>query len=322
MYRNLVEILTDSFVPAVVLPKRSSPTGRTHRVFYNHLREAIDQLASQPPFSHLHPGDRVSFLIPNSFEFIVVFFAILKVRGVAAPLNPAYTPDEVEFYATDANTRCILALRGTASAETARKVGEKLKLPVWEIKLDVNDLVGSTIGSSSSNNKQRSLQNQQPTLSFFCSLVTPPWDLPSSWKVKSQQSNNYSADDIALFLHTSGTTSRPKGVPLSHANILTTLGNIGETYSLVASDISYLVMPLFHVHGLIGVLLSTLKSGGTIVVPQGFSVQNFWADFIKHSCTWYSAVPTIHMMLLNKVNEFYPGKNGKLRFIRSCSAAL
>lgn len=130
------------------------------------------------------------------------------------------------------------------------------------------------------------------------------------------------SDDYALFLHTSGTTGPPKCVPLTHGNILRTLSNIKETYHLEASDVSYLVMPLFHVHGLIGVLLSALLSGGTVVIPPKFSVTRFWNDFLGCNCTWYSAVPTIHQMLLLKAKETYPGNNGKLRFIRSCSSAL
>ena len=112
------------------------------------------------------------------------------------------------------------------------------------------------------------------------------------------------------------------GVPLTHLNILATLQNIQDSYQLHPSDTSYLVMPLFHVHGLIGVLLSTLYSGGSVVLPPKFSVQNFWKDFLEASCTWYSAVPTIHQMLLSRVKDTYHGKNGKLRFIRSCSASL
>ena len=82
--------------------------------------------------------------------------------------------------------------------------------------------------------------------------------------------------DIALFLHTSGTTSRPKGVPLRHLNLMRSLENIKNTYALTPDDTSLIVMPLFHVHGLIGATLSTLNSGGTVVVPPRFSASAFW----------------------------------------------
>src|SRR6185369_4612970 len=106
-------------------------------------------------------------------------------------------------------------------------------------------------------------------------------------------------EDVALFLHTSGTTSRPKGVPLTHANLMTSVRNIAAHYQLTPADTSLLVMPLFHVHGLIGATLSTFWSGGTLVVPPRFSASTFWPTAQAHRVTWYSAVPTIHQVLVN-----------------------
>ena len=128
-------------------------------------------------------------------------------------------------------------------------------------------------------------------------------------------------DDIALFLHTSGTTSRPKGVPLSHANLAASLGNIVGTYGLSEEDNALMIMPLFHVHGLIGVLFSTLASGGTNIVPSRFSASNFWPVAHDHAATWFSGVPTMHQILLTRADSDNAAR-GTFRFIRSCSAAL
>jgi acyl-CoA synthetase (AMP-forming)/AMP-acid ligase II len=128
-------------------------------------------------------------------------------------------------------------------------------------------------------------------------------------------------DDVALFLHTSGTTSRPKGVPLTHGNLMASITNIAATYQLTPRDRSLIVMPLFHVHGLIGATLSTLHSGGAVVVPAKFSAGAFWQLASKYSVTWYSAVPTIHQILLGRAEQDNAPRGG-LRFIRSCSSAL
>ncbi len=131
-------------------------------------------------------------------------------------------------------------------------------------------------------------------------------------------------DDVALFLHTSGTTSRPKGVPLLHANLLASAANVVATYALTAADVSLCVMPLFHVHGLVASTLATLASGGTVIVPPRFSAGAFWPTVKAHRATWYTAVPTIHQVLLARADEERapaPGTSG-LRFIRSCSSAL
>src|SRR4029078_2979221 len=100
--------------------------------------------------------------------------------------------------------------------------------------------------------------------------------------------------DVSLLLQTSGMPSRPKGAPLTHANLTASIRNIAATYALTPEDCSLIVMPLFHVHGLIGATLSTLSSGGTVIVPPSFSATKFWPIAQEHRATWYSAVPTIH----------------------------
>lgn len=104
--------------------------------------------------------------------------------------------------------------------------------------------------------------------------------------------------DVALFLHTSGTTSKPKGVPLTHANIAASLANIIATYELTKDDVSYMVMPLFHVHGLMAGTFSPLAACGSVILPAAgkFSASVFWRDCVEHGATFYTAVPTMHQV--------------------------
>jgi len=124
-------------------------------------------------------------------------------------------------------------------------------------------------------------------------------------------------------LHTSGTTSRPKRVPLSHQNLLTSARNVSSWYQLGPEDVSLCVMPLFHVHGLVASTLATFKTGGTVAVVPKFNPLSFWPTVKEYRATWYSAVPTIHQVLLarSKKGSRPPGVE-HLRFIRSCSAPL
>jgi len=124
-------------------------------------------------------------------------------------------------------------------------------------------------------------------------------------------------DDIALVLHTSGSTGRPKRVPLRHRNLAASTRTIAETYELGPADVSLCLMPLFHVHGLMASTMATLLTGGTVVVPARFNALTFWRIVRDYGVTWYSAVPTMHQLILMR-------KRGgeKLRFVRSCSAAL
>jgi oxalate---CoA ligase len=126
---------------------------------------------------------------------------------------------------------------------------------------------------------------------------------------------------LALLLHTSGTTSKPKTVPIRQRNLVASTGAVARTYGLDADDVTMCVMPLFHVHGLVAAVLGTLSTGGTVILPR-FRPSVFWEDIARHGATWYTAVPTIHSRLLTRALEL-PGKpRHRLRFVRSCSAPL
>jgi acyl-CoA synthetase (AMP-forming)/AMP-acid ligase II len=126
---------------------------------------------------------------------------------------------------------------------------------------------------------------------------------------------------LALLLHTSGTTSKPKTVPIRQRNLIASTGVIARGYGLHGDDVTMCVMPLFHVHGLVATVLATLSTGGTVVLPR-FRPSTFWDDVASHGATWYTAVPTIHARLLTRALELPQAPRHDLRFVRSCSAPL
>jgi acyl-CoA synthetase (AMP-forming)/AMP-acid ligase II len=130
-----------------------------------------------------------------------------------------------------------------------------------------------------------------------------------------------SPDALALLLHTSGTTSKPKTVPIRQRNLVASTGAVARTYGLTGDDITMCVMPLFHVHGLVATVLATLSTGGTVVLPR-FRPNVFWDDANRLGATWYTAVPTIHARLLTRALELPSPPAHRLRFVRSCSAPL
>ncbi|KAK4506305.1 hypothetical protein PRZ48_000035 [Zasmidium cellare] len=139
-------------------------------------------------------------------------------------------------------------------------------------------------------------------------------------KAKNQDKLEAQKDDVALVLHTSGTTGRPKAVPLTHENLLTSIVNIINTYELTSKDITMLIMPLFHVHGLLASFLSPLYSGGSAIVPKRLE-PSFWSVFDKHKATWYTATPSMHRVIL-QFPEPSRAALDRVRFIRSCSSQL
>jgi len=213
---------------------------------------------------------------------LIASFLAASVAGTAAPLNP----DEFKFYLEDTGARALIVPPGDCE-EGRAAAGDTVLL--IEAGLDQDGRVQFSSAGTAGDPR--------------------PGEFPQP-------------DDIALILHTSGTTSRPKRVPLSHSNLLTSARNVAETYQLTATDVSLCVMPLFHVHGLVASTLATLFTGGTVVVPPKFNPLSFWSTVRDHGATWYSAVPTIHQVLLSRAKGARPAGAEQLRFIRSCSAAL
>jgi acyl-CoA synthetase (AMP-forming)/AMP-acid ligase II len=243
----------------------------------------------------VRPGDVVTVVDSNTLDFVVAFLGVTYARAVAAPLNQNYTTEEFKYYMKDAKSKMLVTgANGNKAAEEAGVV------PGMSITVKVDGQSASLHVTGSKKLKESKLKD------FFVS--DPP-----------------RGDDVALFLHTSGTTSRPKGVPLSHANLVASLENIKGTYEFSSDDVSLLVMPLFHVHGLMAGLLSPLLSGASVVLPEAgkFSAGTFWKDAVDHKVTFYTAVPTMHQILVSRAEKDYPKDNPPpLRVIRSCSSSL
>ena len=250
---------------------------------FGDLRREVRRTADALAEYGISRGDRVALVLPNGAEVITAFLGT-ATAATAAPLNPNYTEDEYRFYLDDTDAKAVIVPPGGAEA-ARRAAGDRI---IIEAAIDAN---GEMVFSSTAPRQA----------GRTASLAT--------------------SEDIALVLHTSGTTSRPKRVPLKHRNITASVAHITETYQLTSDDVALCLMPLFHVHGLVASTLSTLRTGGTVVVPPRFNPLGFWRLLTEHRITWYSAVPTIHQLILARA-----GRRGdtvhQLRFIRSCSSAL
>jgi acyl-CoA synthetase (AMP-forming)/AMP-acid ligase II len=230
-------------------------------------------------------GDRVAIVLPKGPDTIAVFLAVAQL-ATACPMNAAYKENEFRFYLEDTGATFLIVPPGDAG-EARRAFGERG--PVIEAALD---------GQGRLALETRGSHRGAPTAS-----APEP-------------------DDIALVLHTSGTTSRPKRVPLRHRNLIASVDNIVGHYQLGPDDVSLCVMPLFHVHGLVGCALATFASGGTLVVPPSFAPMGFWPLAREVRPTWFTASPTPHQLILMRATADRPPGTERLRFVRSCSAAL
>ena len=235
--------------------------------------------------------DRVAIVLPNGPEMAASFVCI-GAGATTAPLNPAYRAEELEFYLSDLRARAVVVAAGVDSA--ARLVARELALPILELH------AGRDAGAGT----------------FTLEPVQPMAGTPA-------RGGFGEADDTALVLHTSGTTSRPKLVPLLQRNVLATARHIVETLSLTAADTCLNVMPLFHIHGLMAATLASLAAGGQVCCTPGFNALKFFAWLDEVRPTWYTAVPTMHQAILARADRNREVvARSRLRFIRSSSASL
>jgi len=274
---------------AIAMPP-SEAEGRKAMTF-KRLKKLIQDVQNDLSSLGIGRNDRVAIVLPNGPEMAASFIAI-ACSATTAPLNPAYGKEEFDFYLQDLKAKALVMLENDESpaAEAAQEQG----VPV--IRLAPSD---STTGAFQLL-AQAARQGDRPMAQGFAAPA-----------------------DIALVLHPSGTTSRPKIVPLSHQNVTASARHIGETLRLTKDDRCLNIMPLFHIHGLIAAVLSSLAAGASVWCTPGFNALKAFAWLDEVNPTWYTAVPTMHQALLARAprNKDIVEKL-KLRLIRSSSSSL
>ncbi|MDB5382786.1 MAG: AMP-dependent synthetase [Rhodospirillales bacterium] len=231
--------------------------------------------------------DRVAIVLPNGPEMATAFLAI-AAHATTAPLNPGYRLEEFEFYIADLKARALVVAAGHETP--AREAAARLGVPILELtpgaEAGAFTLAGGTLGAAA-------------------------------------QPGPAEPGDVALVLHTSGTTARPKIVPLTQTNVAASARHIGATLALSPGDACLNVMPLFHIHGLIAAVLSSVAAGGSVICTPGFDALKFFRWLDEEKPSWYTAVPTMHQTILTRAprNAEVIARR-QLRFIRSSSASM
>lgn len=271
--------------------------------------QTLFQDPQSPLYDVILRQSTVAISMRNGLEFIVAFLGATMDSKIGAPLNPNYKSEEFNFYLNDLQSKVIVVSKGTVKQEKEAEIvksARKFGCHIVELYFN-NDRFRAEYDVYSPDDNYNKIVFSSLKNAVF--INNDPVHFPGFAR----------SSDVALILHTSGTTSKPKTVPLLHLNIVRSTYNISRTYKLADTDRSYVVMPLFHVHGLIGVLLSTFRNQGSVIVPEKFSAKKFWDEFITFKANWFSCVPTISMIMLNMPR---PSQMPHIRFIRSCSSAL
>ena len=253
-------------------------------ITHDDLRVQANALGRQVRAADIGPDDRLALVLPNGPAMAAAFVG-LSPWCATAPLNPAYKADEFAFYLEDLDARALVVADGmdSVATEVARSRGIRV------LRLRESTTAGTV------------------HLDGVGETALEPRD----------------DDAIGLILHTSGTTSRPKMVPLSQANLAASARNIADTLHLAPGDRCLNIMPLFHIHGLMAPVLASLAAGGEVVCSPGFDALRFFSWLADTEPTWYSAVPTMHQAILARARRNEEAVRGnRLRFIRSSSASL
>ncbi|MCE8008219.1 acyl--CoA ligase [Aestuariivita sp.] len=257
---------------------------------YGDLRAQAKKVADQLHACGIGRGDRVAIVLPNGPEMAVCFVSVAQA-ATTAPLNPGYREDEFAFYLEDLRAKAIILPHGYDGP--AQAAANRFGLRVLRLSVPEGARAGAFELTADAAEEQQADQSAPKN------------------------------DDIALILHTSGTTSRPKIVPLLQSNVVASACNIAASLDLVPGDRCLNVMPLFHIHGLVAAVTASLQAGASICCAPGFDALRFFGWMREAKPTWYTAVPTMHQAILARA-----ARNTEviaevpLRFLRSSSASL
>ena len=276
---------------------------------YQQLRHLVTSTANALQNSGIRRNDRVAIVLENGPHAATAFLSV-AAAATAAPLNPGYRAEEFEFYLLDLKARLLIVEAKKSDgdgdgdgdgdkASPAVQVARKLGVAVAHLTVEPERGAGAF------------------------SLTFPETPTGIKMTTGQPQLGLASADDIALVLHTSGTTSRPKIVPLTQRNVAASARHVRTTLALGPGDRGLNIMPLFHIHGLVAGVLAPLSAGGEVCCTPGFNALKFFAWMGDVHPTWYTAVPTMHQTILTRARRNLDIiRANPLRFIRSSSSAL
>ncbi|MEO1142495.1 MAG: AMP-binding protein, partial [Pseudomonadota bacterium] len=274
------------------VPENANAFGAPGRdwMTYGQLRDHTAAVKKSLREAGIGTKDRVAIVLPNGPEMASAFIAVAQC-ATTAPLNPAYKEEEFSFYIEDLKAKAIILEAGYDGP--ARAAADGLGILILELSYSEDDPAGSF------------------TLKPVGSVDTPADEADPG------------EDDIALILHTSGTTSRPKIVPLLQSNVAASAKNIAASLSLTVDDCCLNVMPLFHIHGLVAAVSGSLAAGASISCSPGFDALRFFSWLKDVNPSWYTAVPTMHQAILSRAaRNAEIIENSRLRFLRSSSSSL
>lgn len=256
-------------------------SGRT--LSYSEMKNSAADIQNWLTEAGFTKGSKVAIALENGIEAAICILGVMYSGGVVVPVNLGWKAKEISYILKNSDSSFLISTKKIMQ-ETGLDAKEKRIFRKKELRL-------------------------------LC------LNLENSGQKEEKQVKELSAEDLALLLYTSGTTGAPKGVMLTHKNLLAEAEHIQRGHKLVREDKGMQVLPLFHINGLVIGFLTPFFTGQELIMPPKFSVSHFWEWIEKYQVTWLSAVPTILSMILSRTPADYKGASS-LKFMRSASAPL
>jgi acyl-CoA synthetase (AMP-forming)/AMP-acid ligase II len=239
----------------------------TYRQFITRVNKARAYLQEKG----LKKGDSINLVLPNSADFLVLYFAALSSGIIVCPINYNLVPREISYIINDSKSKLLFT-------------DEEYVNKVEEIKKEIPSISEIIIFSKEAADKK------------YFNLYDSLDSIPS----RIVDEDNIDLDDKSVIIYTSGTSGNPKGVTLTHANLLADAQAIAEWFAFDRETRTLCILPLFHNNGQIVTFLAPLWAGGsTIMIKGNVSLIAFWDLVDKYKANWTSVIPTILSVLLS-----------------------
>jgi len=265
------------------------------RVFtYREFNREVNRLAALLAALGTGKGNRVSLYLTNSAEYFIAYFACFKLGAWAGPVNALLKPQEIEFIVSNSEASIVV----TQADLYANLISVRDHLPFVRHVVVAGDQ-WSVVSDSSSASDEQETPGDSPVASSESSETHSPDQLATDhWPLITA----LAPDDEAIIIYTSGTTGKPKGVLLTHGNLLTNAREIAQWLQLTEADRSLMIMPLFHVNALMTTGIAALWAGASVVLAPRFSASRHWQTINDYRVTYFGSVAT----MLSRLNHTYP----------------
>lgn len=282
--RALIEAQANTYKDKVFFI--SPDTGE--EISYDQMNRHINKTANLLLSLGVQKGDKVGILLPNVVEFLYVYFAAMKIGAVAGPINILLKGEEIAYIVNNSEAKVLII--DAEFSETIVQIRDQLS------QIEHILVVGEQkVGYPSFQEEMEKQSDELLPIELF-------------------------PDDEAMIIYTSGTTGHPKGVLLTHRNLLADARNIANWHQFVPEDRAMCILPLFHVNGEVVTVITPLYYGGSVVMPKRFSASRFWPTIARYKVNWFSAVPTNLTILLHAEDNRAGLDVSSLRFA-ICGAA-